>query len=183
METDFNKALISGNMRAVRKLLAEGKTWVGSKLDFDYNIISHPKNSKDFADHIKLILDLKLCDKNYVEDDYSRPCFEWFFVLTKRYLERLRKVKSNKITDIKCGYILASYEEALRITEQMSADKENYMMPSIIVSKKRGTEFAYKIKVEAYIDTLVSEANSLTFNGEELINILAKLSGANVTTC
>lgn len=180
---NFNTALINGDMARVKYLLGKGKGWVGSKDDFDRNVILHPHNSVEFAQHLKLILDLELRDNNYCE---GGTCFTWYFQLSLKELEKLEYFSDK--TNIYQTMLLKCYKMCLKDTlKKMETYPEKYddtPLPQILISK---SERAYKINVERYTNqTGDSTVMSLFIDEKDkksILSLLGSLSEIKVYTC
>jgi hypothetical protein len=178
----FNESLINGDMKTVRELISQGKTWFGPKNDFDRNKIIHPSDAGDFAEHLKLILDLELQDCNYRGHDDIH--FTWYLSPSHEEALRISQVTLETYEDITFKCIIDGYLQALIFYEE--AEKKegkgllDYSQPQILISK---SGVSYQITIEAYPDCTCHDVLSLSVDNNTLLKVLSRLSTVNVYTC
>lgn len=169
----FNDCLINGDMKTLRNLILEGKTWVGDKTRFDENEITHPVDPIDFAEHLKLILDLELCDSNFIDDD--NIYFTWYVSLLKEQCLSLLEAPTASFEDIAFKCIIGGYLDVLNLC------KEGNVAPQILISK--ASKDLYQITIEAYEDNQVHDVLTEMVDGNKFLMILARLAKFKFYTC
>lgn len=175
---NFNDYLLNGDMEKVRCLVADGQSWSGSKRHYGLQNIKHPSNKKDFAEQIKVILDIGLYDSNYNKDE---P-FVWFFQPTDKQVIAMLSL-DKIIDDLTLSTSLSAYLFSYKFTQK---EKENNLEDETVCSPQLcvyGTKGSYFIRVETYPKEQYVIVDTVEVNEIQLLTLVEELVDSELFIC
>lgn len=170
---NFNDSLLNGDMVTVKELLSKGETWVGDKTGFDDHPITHPVDPREFAEQLKLILDLEMIDGN-------RFNYTWYFSPDINQCSQLSGLQISSRSDSTFQSIISCFIDCLDSKDEFEPE-DDYYDPQILIS--RLCKGQYQVIIQCYLRSGTDEVLDLIVDDDTILDIFAGLSGIKVYTC
>ncbi len=170
---NFNDSLLNGDMITVKELVLKGETWIGDKTGFDDHPIIHPADPQEFAEQLKLILDLEMIDGNGFN-------YTWYFSPDINQCSQLLNTQICSNSDGIFESIISNFIDCLDSKDEYEPE-DYYHDPQILISRFTGGP--YRIEIQYYLRHNTDTILDLTVDEDSMLDILSKLSGINVYTC